>query len=91
MKVILSATFLEHINNLSAGATKTYLALSWLKAARRQFSTQHDIATHMNVCLRSVGRYLDELETAGYLERRRHGSGRRTEYVLLNKIEYEGQ
>lgn len=91
MKLMLSATFLEHINNLSAGATKTYLALSWLKAGRRKFPTQPDIATHMNVCLRSVGRYLDELETAGYLEKRRYGSGRRTEYVVLNKIEHEGQ
>ena len=90
MKLMLPGSFIEHICDLSAGATKTYLALSWLKAKRRTCLTQPEIATHMNVCLRSVGRYLDELETAGYMEKRRYGSGRRTEYVLLNQLEHEG-
>ncbi len=73
---------------LSPGAVKTYLALVWLKAMRKPHPTQPEIADHMRASQRSVLTYLKELESEGYIEKKRIGSGRRTDYVLLSDLAY---
>lgn len=88
MNITLPATFVERIHELSAGATKTYLALVWLKAAKTEHPTQPQIASHMNATTRSVSTYLKELERAGYLRKRSLGNGRRTDYILLTEFTY---
>ncbi|MCU7866455.1 MAG: helix-turn-helix domain-containing protein [Candidatus Thiodiazotropha sp. (ex Lucinoma borealis)] len=88
MNITLPETFFDRIPNITPGAVKTYLCLSWLKATEKQLPTQPDIATHMNASQRSVVRYLQELERAGYIKKRRIGSGRRTDYVLVTKHVY---
>ncbi len=88
MSITLPATFVDRIPDITPGAVKTYLCLSWLKSTKKQLPTQPDIATHMNASQRSVVRYLQELERAGYIEKRRIGSGRRTDYVLVTDHAY---
>jgi DNA-binding MarR family transcriptional regulator len=88
MHLTLPATFVERIHELSPGAIKAYLTLAWLKATKKQYPTQPDLATHMNASIRSVTTYLSELEEAGYLRKRRLGNGRRTDYVLLTELTY---
>lgn len=91
MSITLPATFVERIHVLSPGAIKTYLALVWLKAVRKPYPTQPEIAAHMNASERSVVTYLKELEREGYIQKKRIGSGRRTDYVLLNELAYGSQ
>ena len=91
MGITLPATFVERIHELSPGALKAYLALAWLKAMQTDRPTQCDIATQMNASERSVTTYLQELELAGYIEKQRYGSGRRTDYVLLSEPTYVKQ
>ena len=78
----------ESLPQLSAGAIKTYLALTMLKAAVKEHPTQEEIAAYMNSSSRSVLTYLHQLEAAGYIRRRRIGSGRKTDYMLLIEPEY---
>ena len=89
MHLTLPATFVERIQDLSPGATKTYLALAWLKAHKPGYPTQPEIAARMNASPRSVVTYLKELEEAGYLHKRRLGEGMRTDYVLLTELAYD--
>ncbi len=89
MSIRLPKIFIDRIYDISPGAIKTYLCLSWLKARKKPYPTQPDIAAHMNASQRSVVTYLSELEQAGYIEKRRIGSGRRIDYVLLTKPVYE--
>ena len=91
MNLTLPATFVERIHDLSPGATKTYLTLAWLKMTKQGYPTQPEIAAHMNASRRSVVTYLKELEGVGYLQKRRLGLGRRTEYVLLTELTYGGR
>jgi DNA-binding MarR family transcriptional regulator len=86
MSLTLPATLVERIHNLSPGAIKTYLTLAWLKAVQKPHPTQPEIAAHMNASERSVGTYLKELEQEGYIQKKRIGSGRRTDYVLLSEL-----
>jgi Mn-dependent DtxR family transcriptional regulator len=86
MNLTLPAAFVDRLSRLSPGATKTYLTLVWLKTTRTPHPTQPQIAEHMNASERSVITYLKELEESGYIEKRRFGSGRRTDYALLHKI-----
>jgi DNA-binding MarR family transcriptional regulator len=88
MTVTLPSSMVEALPSISAGAIKTYLALSTLKAAAITYPTQGDIASYMNASVRSVLTYLNELERAGYIERRRIGAGRRTDYMLLTTPDY---
>ena len=88
MSITLPATFIDRISELSAGAVKTYLCLSWLKTTGTPYPAQRAIAKYMNVSHRSVISYLAELERAGYIEKRQLGSGRRLEYVLLSAPHY---
>ena len=88
MNLTLPAAIVEQLPYLTSGALKTYVALSSIKATHNQYPTQDDLATHMNVSSRSVLTYLKELERAGYIEKRRFGSGRRTDYVLISEHAY---
>ncbi|MCP4404913.1 MAG: hypothetical protein GY801_47380 [bacterium] len=63
--------------------------MSWIKASKKSYPTQPDIAQYMKASQRSVVTYLNELEQAGYIEKRRIGSGRKIDYVLLSKPVYE--
>ncbi len=85
MNLTLPAAFVDRLSQLSPGATKTYLTLVWLKTTRTPHPTQPQIANHMNASERSVITYLKELEEGGYIEKRKIGSGRRTDYALLHK------
>ena len=91
MSITLPATFVERIHVLSPGAVKTYIALAWLKAVEETHPTQPKIAACMRASERSVVTYLKELEEKGYIEKKRIGSGRRTDYVLLNGLTYGAQ
>ncbi len=86
MSITLPATLVERIHELSPGALKAYLALAWLQAVKKPHPTQPEIATYMNSSERSVVTYLKELEQGGYITKTRIGSGRRTDYVLLNEL-----
>jgi hypothetical protein len=88
MNITLPAAFVDRLSDLSPGATKTYLSLLWLKSTRTPHPTQPDIAKHINASARSVATYLHELETAGYIEKKRIGSGRRTDYALVTELAY---
>ena len=88
MSLTLPETLVESIPHLSGAAIKTYLSLAMLKAASKQYPTQEDIATYMNASPRSVLKYLKELEQAGYIIKRRIGSGMKTDYVLLTEPIY---
>ena len=46
------------------------------------------LAAYMNASERSVVTYLKELEAAGYIEKKRIGAGRRTDYVLVTEHRY---
>jgi hypothetical protein len=85
MNLTLPAAFVDRLSQLSAGATKTYLSLVWLKATQTPYPTQPDIANHINASERSVITYLKELEEAGYIEKRKIGGGRRTDYMIIYK------
>ena len=89
MSITLPTTFIVRISEISPGAIKTYLCLSWLKASKKPYPTQPDIAAHMKASQRSVVTYLNELEQAGYIKKKRLGSGRKTDYILLKKPAYE--
>ncbi len=89
MSITLPTAFIVRISEISPGAIKTYLCLSWLKASKKQYPTQPDIAAHTKSSQRSVVTYLNELEQAGYIEKIRIGSGRKIDYVLINKPVYE--
>lgn len=89
MSITLPTIFVVRLSGISPGAIKTYLCLSWLKVNKKRYPTQPDIAAHMNASQRSVVTYLNELEQAGHIEKRRIGSGRKIDYVLLNKPVYE--
>jgi DNA-binding MarR family transcriptional regulator len=88
MNLTLPATLVDYLPHLTGGAIKTYLTLSTLKAATITHPTQEDIASHMNASPRSVLTYLKELERAGYIEKRRIGAGRKTDYVLVPETRY---
>ena len=88
MSLTLPATLVESIPHVTGGAIKTYLSLSMLKAATKPHPTQEDIATYMNASPRSVLTYLNELERAGYIIRRRIGAGRKMDYVLLTEKDH---
>jgi DNA-binding MarR family transcriptional regulator len=88
MTVTLPSSMVDSLPHISGGAIKTYLALSMLKAASTHYPTQSDIASYMNASARSVLTYLNELERAGYIRRRRIGAGRRTDYMLLTTPAY---
>jgi DNA-binding MarR family transcriptional regulator len=88
MSITLPTGLIDQLPHLTGGAIKTYLALSRLKSTTTPKPTQEDIANHMNACPRSVLTYLKELEREGYIEKRRIGSGRRTDYVLLTSMSY---
>lgn len=88
MNITLPASIVESLPYLTGGALKTYVALSTIKATRKQYPTQDDLAEHMNVSQRSVLTYLKELEREGYIEKRRIGSGRRTDYALVSTPTY---
>jgi Mn-dependent DtxR family transcriptional regulator len=88
MNLTLPAAFVDRFSDLSPGAIKTYLSLLWLKTTETPHPTQPDIATHINASERSVATYLRELETAGYIEKKRIGSGRRTDYALVSELTY---
>ena len=88
MSLTLPSTLVESLPRLTGGAIKTYLSLSMLKAAVNPYPTQEDIASHMNASPRSVLTYLKELERAGYIKKHRIGAGRKTDYVLLTKMDY---
>jgi DNA-binding MarR family transcriptional regulator len=89
MSITLPTTFIVRISSISPGAIKTYLCLSRIKASKKPYPTQPDIAQYMNASQRSVVTYLNELEQAGHIEKRRIGSGRKIDYVLLSKPVYE--
>ena len=89
MRITLPAAFVIHIFDISPGAIKTYLCLSWLKVSKNPYPTQPDIAAHMRASQRSVVTYLSELEQAGDIKKKRIGSGRKIDYVLLGKPIYE--
>ena len=88
MSITLPATFVDRIADLTPGAIKAYICLSWLKTTKTPRPTQEQIADQMNASKRSVTRWLAELEQGGYIEKRPYGSGRRTEYVLLTELGY---
>ncbi len=89
MNLTLPAAFVDRLSQLSPGATKTYLALVWLKATSTSLPTQPQIALCINTSERSVVTYLKELEEGGYIEKRRVGSGRRTDYALRHKYDLQ--
>lgn len=89
MSITIPTTFVVHLADMSPGAVKTYLCLSWLKVNKKPHPTQPDIAAQMKASQRSVVTYLNELEQIGYIEKRKIGSGRKVDYVLLNKPIYE--
>ena len=91
MSITLPAAVIDRLPDLTSGALKTYVALSLLKSTDKEYPTQTDIAVKMNVSARSVRTYLNELEQAGYVERRRLGAGRRTDYALRNDLAYGGK
>ena len=91
MNITLPAAFVDRLSQLSPGATKTYLSLVWLKATQTPYPTQPDIANHTNASERSVITYLKELEERGYIEKRKIGGGRRTDYMLLYKHTHDHQ
>lgn len=91
MSITLPAAVIDRLPDLTSGALKTYVALSLLKSTDKEYPTQTDIAVKMNVSARSVRTYLNELERAGYVERRRLGAGRRTDYALRNDLAYGGK
>lgn len=89
MHLTLPAVVVDHLPRLSGGAIKTYVALSLIKAGgTTEYPTQYSIAEQINASPRSVLTYLKELEQAGYIEKRRIGAGRRTDYVLVNAPRY---
>ena len=89
MSITLPATFVDRIRDLSPGAVKAYLCLSWLKATNKsKLPNQRLIAKEMNASQKSVMTYLAELERAGYIQKKRIGSGRKLDYVLLNELTY---
>ena len=89
MNITLPIAFVLHLSDISPGAIKTYLCLSWLKLNKKRFPTQPDIAKQMKVSPRSVFTYLNELERIGYIKKKKIGSGRQIDYVLLSKPAYE--
>ncbi len=88
MNLTLPAVLIEQLPRLSSGALKTYVALAVFDRAGRLYPTQEDLAAQMNVSPRSVMTYLQELEREGYLEKRRIGAGRKTDYVLIHHPAY---
>lgn len=88
MSLTLPENLVESIPHLSGAAIKTYLSLVLLKAAVKRYPTQEDIAAYMNASPRSVLKYLYELETAGYITKRRIGAGMKTDYVLITEPIY---
>lgn len=88
MNLTLPAAIVDRLPYLSGGAIKTYVALSVVKSKINPFPTQDDLAVEMNVSPRSVTTYLKELERAGYIKKRRIGSGRRTDYAFVNTPRY---
>lgn len=89
MSITLPATFVDRIRDLSPGAVKTYLCLSWLKASKKtSLPNQRLIAEQMNASQKSVMTYLAELEREGYIEKKRIGSGRKLDYVVLGELSY---
>lgn len=88
MTLTLPSSMVDSLPYITGGAIKTYLALSMLKAASNRYPTQADIASYMNASTRSVLTYLNELEQAGYIRRRRIGAGMKTDYMLLITPEY---
>ena len=85
---MLPAAIVDRLPYLSSGAIKTYVALSVAKGNDNPHPTQDDLAEQMNVSQRSVVTYLKELERAGYIEKRRIGAGRRTDYALITTQGY---
>ena len=89
MSITLPLTLLDRIRDLSPGEIKAYLCLSWLKTTmKHRHPSQQVIARQMNASQKSVVAYLAELERAGYIEKKRIGSGRKLDYVLLTELPY---
>lgn len=88
MAITLPATFIDRVSALSPGAIKVYICLYCLKATKMRHPSTRVIAGYMNASQKSVITYLAELERAGYIEKKRIGSGRRLDYVLLNEPAY---
>jgi Mn-dependent DtxR family transcriptional regulator len=88
MHLTLPGQLVDGLPQLSGGAVKTLIALSWLKTTRTPRPTQRQIAEHMGAAEKSVFTYLNELERAGYIERKRLRGGMNTDYVLLSEITY---
>ena len=90
MSITLPATFVDRVRELSPGAVKAYLCLWWMKDIEHyRYPSQNAVAEQMRASQKSVMNYLRELERAGYIEKKRVGSGRRLDYVLLSKPAYE--
>jgi Mn-dependent DtxR family transcriptional regulator len=88
MNVVLPSPLVEELPRLTAGALKTYVTLSYLKKTQKPYPTQDDIAAYSKSCVRSVFVYLEELEQAGLIEKRRLGPGMLTDYRLLEEPAY---
>ena len=88
MYLTLPGQLVDGLPRLSGGALKTLIALSWLKTTKIPRPTQRQIADHVGAAEKSVFTYLNELERAGYIERKRLHRGRDTDYVLLTELTY---
>lgn len=72
---------------LSVGAKLTYaMLLSYAWHNDFCFPGQETLAEDMGVGLRSVVRYIDELDSAGYISIKRNGLGKTNTYKLFARV-----
>jgi DNA-binding MarR family transcriptional regulator len=88
MYLTLPGQLVDTLPQLSGGALKTLIALSWLKTTKTPLPTQRQIADHVGAAEKSVFSYLKELERGGYIQKKKLRRGRDTDYVLLTELTY---
>jgi len=74
--------------SLSPGAKLCYaMLLSYAWQKDNCFPGQEALAKDLGISKRSTVRFMKELETSGYLEKKRRGLGRTNVYTLRSRVE----